>query len=149
MGILKQAFIRQPKVPIMFQEKLNDCGLACIKMIVGYYKPKLSINYDGMYEESRNGMTVESLVNVASQVGLSANVSQAQWHQLQYIDKPCILFWNENHYVVLAESNKKGCMIHDPREGKVFYYWLQMYRNYSKICIEFTPKENCYLNIKQ
>ena len=55
---------------------------------------------------------------------------------------PCIVFWNNNHFVVLNGFKGKYAIINDPSRGKTKYPMEAFEKNYSGICLCFKPTES-------
>ncbi len=54
---------------------------------------------------------------------------------------PCILFWDNNHFVVLTGFGKKGACINDPAAGPVVVPMAQFVQHYSGIALQIVPGE--------
>ena len=125
-------------VPVVLQQKQNDCAIACLSMLAQFHKLKCDLNIQDHHSDDSKGISIEKLISIANSIGLTAKASKVPWHKLQTVAKPCILFWRNNHYVVLISVLDEGCTIHDPSCGKMFFYWPQFYYHYSHICVELS-----------
>lgn len=103
-----------------------DCGPSCIAMVASYYNKKLSLSY--LRNESqltREGVSLLSIEHTCNKIGLETRCGQFSISYLiEVFKKPCILHWNENHFVVLKEIKrlKNGdfiFIIYDPAFGKI------------------------------
>lgn len=99
------------KFPIYTQHDAMDCGPTCLRMIAAYYGKKYSI--ETLREKSfisRNGVTMLALSEAAEKLGFHSMGIQVSLHNLiNDVPLPCILHWNQNHFVVLYHiSNHKG-----------------------------------------
>lgn len=96
------------KFPICIQHDTMDCGVACIKMISTYYDQRYSLSHlKEMCIPSREGVSLSNISATLEQIGYSTNGGRLSLDRL--IEKaplPCILFWNQEHFVVLYKIKK-------------------------------------------
>ncbi|MCO6148904.1 cysteine peptidase family C39 domain-containing protein, partial [Flavobacterium sp. NRK1] len=103
-----------------------DCGPACLAMISQYYGKKYSLS--SLREKSyltREGVSLLSIAEAAGTIGFeSIPVKVALGALISLVEKkPCILHWDQNHFVVLLKiekrpfSNKLVFKIADPAYG--------------------------------
>jgi ATP-binding cassette subfamily B protein RaxB len=52
---------------------------------------------------------------------------------------PCILHWNDDHFVVLARRRLRSVVIHDPARGEKVLTWPEFQRFFSGIALELSP----------
>lgn len=108
------------------QHDQMDCGPACLSMISSHYKKKYSLQY--LREISfitREGVSLLGIVEASNKIGFKAVSAKLTLERL-YNEKgffPCILHWNQNHFVVLKKiskniiTKKKYFHIADPSHG--------------------------------
>lgn len=104
------------------QKDTMQCGAACLAMITSYYKNPVDIDYiSSLCGASRHGVSMLGLCNAAHDIGFDAIGIKSNTQKLQTLKLPCILHWNQNHFVVLNHVNRKGTKfyISDPGEGNV------------------------------
>lgn len=91
----------------------------------------------------------------AACVGLQTMTAAAATHELGDIKLPCILHWNQEHFVVLYEISKNGkrYKVADPGKGLITYtkkefesHWLSSMTDGepSGIVMQLTPTEEFY-----
>lgn len=130
----------QPKLPIYLQSEVAECGLTCVTMVAYYHGFKTNmLAMRQKYPTGLQGITVKQLVNIASDIGLSARVLKLDLGQLAKVKKPAILHWNFNHFVTLAAVSSKGIVIHDPAKGRLKLDWNQVSESFTGIAIELVP----------
>jgi ABC-type bacteriocin/lantibiotic exporter with double-glycine peptidase domain len=109
------------KYPIILQQNEEDCGAACLAMIVKYYGKIFTINR--IREAIGTGQLGTSLLGLrrgAENIGFDA-VSKRTNPQI--LDKmkdaplPAIIHWKGYHYVVLYGQKGKKYIIADPIVG--------------------------------
>lgn len=104
------------------QLDLMDCGPACLKMISQYYGKNYSLQR--LRERcfiSRQGVSMLGISDAAESIGFRTRGVKLTLQEL--IDNkpyPCIIHWNQNHFVVCYGSSKHGRFfkISDPARGK-------------------------------
>jgi ATP-binding cassette subfamily B protein len=102
------------------QHDLMDCGPACLRMIAKYYGKNISLT--AIREKSyltKEGVSLIGLSNAAENFGLKSLGSKLSVQDLyKKAPLPCILHFNENHFVVLYKVKKNLFYIADPSKGK-------------------------------
>lgn len=86
-----------------------DCGPTCLRIIAKYYGRSCAIQY--LREKSfitREGVSMLGISDAAESIGFRTNGVKITFEQL-VSDKPlpCILHWNQNHFVVCYDIQKK------------------------------------------
>jgi len=115
---------------VIFQKKINDCGVTALKMIFEYYKiPSTSEKISKDVLREGNGLSMLSLKEMAELKGLKTECWRFALKDLKNIKLPAIAFVKGNHYVVISEIKKNGkIIILDPAIGKLSYS-LQKFQN--------------------
>lgn len=104
-----------------------DCGPACLAMVTAFHGKHYSIEF--LRENSfisREGVSLLNIENVAKEIGMDTFALKLSIDELKnrkYLF-PCILHWNQNHFIVLRKitKNKLGeCIYHisDPAHGRI------------------------------
>ncbi|SEW17818.1 ATP-binding cassette, subfamily B [Chitinophaga sp. YR573] len=110
--------------PYFKQFDKKDCGPTCLKMIVKYYGKSISLEtlrkYTGI---TRSGVSLLGLSTAAEKVGLrSINAAITFEELMEDVDKPCIVHWDQAHFVVVTPKiSKNKLVIADPAQGLVTY----------------------------
>lgn len=112
------------RFPFRSQTESADCGPACIQMIAAYYGKRLSLPDLKKYcQVTRLGIALKDILDGCQRIGLKAVPLKIQTEKLQDMPLPAILYWNQEHYVVLYQiSQRKGKRIYhiaDPNYGKI------------------------------
>jgi len=112
------------KLKLFRQLEAMDCGPACIQMISFYYGRSVSLYKLRDYcNVTRIGISGTDIVNGCRAIGLNANIYRFGIDVINQCDQPLILFWRQNHFVVLHKILKsaKGniYIIADPEYGIV------------------------------
>lgn len=110
------------KFPIYLQKDTMQCGVACLIMICKYYKIKCSLQkISELCYATTEGISMLGISTAAYQLGLNSFSGCMKIEQLSTF-LPCILHWDQNHFVVLYKiKNGKKFYIADPGKGKIVY----------------------------
>ena len=100
-----------------------QCGVACLQMICRYYKGRYSTETLHRYCFATNeGVSLLGISEAACKLGLNTTSGRMTVEQLVQAPPPCILHWNQNHFVVLYKIRRgKTFYIADPGKGKIKY----------------------------
>lgn len=113
-----------------------DCGPACLATIANFFGKRISLSYlREISYASRDGVSLFNLARASETVGFQAVATKTTIDNLQQELFPCILFWDQKHYVVLygIKKGKKNTRfrIADPNYGNLSYeledfkkYWI-------------------------
>ena len=115
-----------------------DCGPTCLRMIARHYGRSYSLqNLRERCHITREGVSMLGISDAAESIGFRATGVKITWEQLRdEMPLPCIVHWNQRHFVVVYEIRKKrgGYVIKvaDPASGLLTYTeeafcraWLQ------------------------
>ncbi|APT22911.1 ABC transporter ATP-binding protein [Flavobacterium columnare NBRC 100251 = ATCC 23463] len=118
---------KKPKVTFYNQLESTDCGAACLAMIISYHGKKVSLSQvKEQFELTRIGVSIQDIIQVASNIGFQTVALKLTQEQLEEIPLPSILYWKQEHFVVLEK------IIH--KKGETLYYILDP--GYGKIILE-------------
>lgn len=116
--------MRRKHMIFVKQHDAMQCGVACLTMICRYYGMNYSTEYiDNYCHANTEGVSMLGIAEGAKAVGLETTTFAATTTELSEIKLPCILHWNQNHFVVLYKisSDAKKYIIADPGKGIVKY----------------------------
>lgn len=105
--------------PLYTQLDSMDCGPTCLRMVAQYYGRKYSLQY--LREQSfitRLGVSMLGISDAAEHIGFRTISVRCDVNQL--IDEaplPCILHWNQQHFVVCYGIEKKSSWLRNRREA--------------------------------
>lgn len=104
-------------VPLYRQLNLMDCGPTCLKMVAKYHGKNFSLNKLRIDSEiGKDGVNLLGISDAAEKIGCrSRGVKLTVKELLDDAPKPCILHWEQNHFVVLPPQKANGkILIADP-----------------------------------
>lgn len=153
---------KMKKFPFYRQHDQMDCGPTCLRMISQYYGRTYST--ERLRQESkisREGVSLLGISEAAENIGFrTIGVKLTPEQFFKETPLPCIVFWNQVHFVVVYKVKGDKVFIANPAAGKVVYSkkeflesWLNHKSNgHSKgiaLLFHTTPKFYEYENEKQ
>lgn len=120
------------KIAYRPQRDVMGCGAACLSMITSYYGNTLPLDFiSSQCGMTAHGVSLLSIVKTARSIGFEALGIKSDLTHLHSIPLPCILHWDQNHFVVLSKINSEGdeFEIIDPGEGRICLS-LDRFRNH-------------------
>ena len=124
------------KFPHYSQHDAMDCGPTCLRMVAAYYGRIYSL--ENLREKSfitREGTSMLGISEAAENIGFRTTGVKVSFEELKTAPLPCIVHWNQQHFVVVYDikapskpslSSRRGAggevvFIADPAAGKVKY----------------------------
>ncbi len=106
--------------PIHFQHDSMQCGIACLQMVCEYYGRKYTLEQlaEKCYATTE-GVSLLGISQAAESMGLHTVCGKLTVEQLLPEVLPCILHWNQNHFVVLYRVKRRRYYLADPGRGRV------------------------------
>jgi ATP-binding cassette subfamily B protein len=104
-----------------------DCGPTCLRIIAKHYGRNYSLQrlreISGI---NREGVSLLGISEAAEKIGFRTTGARLSLEKLLEIDLPCILHWQQKHFVVLymissKSSSKRIYHISDPARGLIEY----------------------------
>lgn len=138
------------KFPSYRQLNTMDCGPACLKIISRYYGKYFDLDFlRQKCGYTNSGTSIFDLANGSEEIGLRSLVVKLNYDDLyDKIKLPCIIHWNDSHFVVLYKIKRKRVYISDPAIGLVSYNVEEFLSSWYidekgvALVLETTPKFN-------
>jgi len=124
----------------LLQSEAAECGLASVAMIALHYGHR--VNLSGLrqrYPTSIKGTTLEELMGIAADLELAPRAVRLEVDELDKLQKPAILHWDLNHFVVVESSDSKRATILDPGRGRRIMPLAKLGRHFTGVALELTP----------
>ena len=120
------------KFPFYHQHDNMDCGATCLRMVVKYYGKNYSL--EALRERThitRMGVSLLGISQAAEKIGLRTLGVKVAFEKLLVAPLPCIVHWNQNHFIVVYDikthKSKDGrswegyVKVADPGQGLIKY----------------------------
>ena len=113
--------------PFFHQMDEMDCGPTCLNIVAASHGKQFPMeNLRKLCYKSRTGVSLLSLSDAAESIGMHSTGVKISWEQLRdEAPLPCIVHWNQNHFIVVYEIKKHGSewyvYVSDPAEGLLKY----------------------------
>lgn len=100
-----------------------QCGIACLQMVCRYFGISYSIQeLSHLCFATTEGVSLLAISEAAGKIGMRTIKAKVTIQQLINAPLPCILYWEQKHFVVLYRINrKKKYFIADPAKGLIKY----------------------------
>ena len=143
------------KFPVYLQHDANDCGPACLRMISGYYGKNYALeSLRGKSFINRQGVSLLGISDAAEAIGFRSRGLKLTYHQLKNdIVLPCIVHWNQEHFVVVRKVTSDKVHVVDPAFGSIIYSqsefikcWVSTVEDGESlgICLQLEPMPEFY-----
>ena len=152
--------MRKTKFVNIKQRDAMDCGPSCLAIVVNYYRRQ--VDRDGLRKIcslGKDGVSLLGISKAAETIGFKTIGGRLSFNTLAHeIPLPCIVHWNQNHFVVVYKIKKhnKGkytVYVADPGKGHVTYtkeefceHWISTKTNGEEkgIALLLEPTEQFY-----
>lgn len=136
-------FKGRARTPTVIQMEAVECGAAALGIVLGYYGQHVSL------EElrvscgvSRDGVNAFNIIRAAESYNLSGKGYEVDAKNINEVHTPAILYWENNHFVVLEGVKKDRVYINDPATGPRVIHFDDFKRQFSRVVLEFERKPN-------
>lgn len=112
-----------------------DCGPSCLRMVAKYYGRSFSLQrlreLSGINKE---GVSLLGISEAAEKLGFRTQGVKLTFDQLKQVNLPCIVHWEQKHFVVLYRIKNGIFYVADPDRGLLKYkeveflqHWISMH----------------------
>ena len=124
----------------LLQTEAAECGLAALAMIANHHGHRVTLpGLRQRFPTSIKGMTLEHLMRIASELELAPRAVRLEIDEFDQLQKPAILHWDLNHFVVLESANASHATVLDPALGRRKFSLAQLGRHFTGVALELTP----------
>ena len=101
------------KVKHIPQTQESECGLSCVSMVLNYYGYDIIPREMKEYSEiGRDGLSLNKLGSILKDYSCDVDIYEAGYNRLiDIFHGPLILYWENNHFVVLTSITKNHFFI--------------------------------------
>lgn len=133
-------FRRRPRTPVFRQAEAAECGLACLAMIAAYHGQGTTLAIlRRKFTLSLKGVNLTRMIEMAQTMGFTSRAIRLEVDEVVNLQRPCILHWDMDHFVVLCNANKRHAVINDPAYGTRKVDWKTIEKHFTGIALELTP----------
>jgi ATP-binding cassette subfamily B protein len=107
-----------------YYRQLNamDCGPTCLRMIARFYGRHYNIEtLRQIAGFSKQGVSLLGISESAERIGFRTRGVKITVNQLAQVNLPCIIHWDQTHFVVLVEKSGTRFKVADPAKGLLSY----------------------------
>ena len=139
------------------QHDSMDCGPTCLKMVAKFYGKNYSLqNLRDRCHITREGVSLLGISDAAESIGFRTTGVKVTWRQMvEEMPLPCIVHWNQRHFVVVYDVLKKRgsykVVVADPASGLLEYRaedflksWLESEEKTEGIALILEPTPKFY-----
>jgi len=122
------------KFPYYRQLETMDCGPVCLKIIAQYYGRNYSLqNLREKCHISREGVSLLGISDAAELIGLRPTGVLISWQELRdNAPLPCIIHWNQQHFIVVYKIKNGKVYVSDPASGLLKYSEKQFIKSWAQ-----------------
>ena len=107
------------RVPVILQMTPNECGAACLAMVLTYYGHETTIGECRQYLHSgRDGVTARDISQAGRDLGLRVRAFSMEPSSLAEVPLPAIIHLNFNHFLVVERWTPDRVKVVDPAVGR-------------------------------
>lgn len=116
------------------QRDSRQCGPACLAMIATAMGRETDAeDLEALCQTTSEGISLKTIADIARIEGIESAAATVTPERLRELPLPCILHWDNNHFVVLYEITAKGrYRVADPAAGKVSYTREELTRHWAR-----------------
>ncbi|MDQ0462407.1 ATP-binding cassette subfamily B protein RaxB [Caulobacter ginsengisoli] len=121
------------------QTEASECGLASLAMAASMLGSQIDLPWlRQRYPASSRGNSLRELAEVAGAIGLSARAVTCEMAELKDLQRPAILHWSLNHFVVLDRVRAGSVRVFDPALGYCTLSMAEVSRKFTGVAMELT-----------
>jgi len=127
-----------------------DCGPTCLRIISKYYGKIYSLaTLRAKSYTTREGSSLSQLGAAAESIGFRSLGAKISFKQLEEsAPLPCIIHWNQNHYIVVYKIKNNKVYVSDPAMGLVHYSYNDFIEHWISAGADSKVKEGIVLLIE-
>ncbi|MGF7234240.1 MAG: cysteine peptidase family C39 domain-containing protein, partial [Frankia sp.] len=129
------------RIPVLISDTMTECGAACLAMVLGYFGRRATVGECAKRcFVGRDGASALAVATAARSYGLQVKPYRVeQLDDLASIDRPAVLYWAFNHFVVLEQFRGDTAVIVDPARGRVVADRQELDENFTGVALAMTP----------
>lgn len=89
-----------------------QCGVACLQIVCSFYGRDYSADLlSKICYATTEGVSMLDIKEAANMLGFKTMCARVEIKDLYKASGPCILYWNQNHFVVLLNIKKTSSLM--------------------------------------
>ena len=125
--------------PIL-QSEASECALACLAMVAQAHGLHIDIaDLRRRFPLSLKGANLKQVMGYAAKLDFNSRPLRLDLEELGQLQRPCILHWDLNHFVVLKKVGQRRITILDPAVGERRISLADVSRSFTGVALELTP----------
>jgi len=118
--------------PFYRQPDMMSCGPTCVRIVAKYYGQSVPLDKILRFSETnREGSNLANLAKAAESIGFRTLGVKISFKNLfEKKPTPCIIHWNQKHFVVVYKVKQNNIWIADPAYGKIRYSKKEFIKNW-------------------
>ena len=126
-------------VPLIFQGETNECGLACVCMILNYFGRQTELASLRAVHRDTRPLSLETISNIAESHDLAVRALRCELEDLTKLQLPVIAHVDFDHFVVIDHCSRGSLSLLDPASGRLKTSLKAFSRRFTGIVIEARP----------
>ena len=108
------------------------CGITCLQMVCKHFGREVSLRtLSKLCVATSEGVSMLGVNEAANKLGLRTMCARTDFDTLSKATLPCVLHWNQNHFVVLYKVRKGRIFyVADPGKGLVKYNLEEFWKHW-------------------
>lgn len=99
-----------------------NCGPTCLRMISMHYGRAISLEkLQRLSETTRQGSSLRGIADAAEKIGFRTLGVKIDFQSLREAPLPCIVHWDQNHFIVVYRLKNDTVYVADPARGLLQY----------------------------
>ena len=108
-----------------------DCGPTCLRMVAKHYGRNFKVQtLRQLCEISKEGVSLLGISDASEKIGFRSLGAKLNAADLKEAELPCILHWQQNHFVVLYQIKNNKFYLADPASGLIALNEIEFKRNW-------------------
>lgn len=133
--------------PYYKQHDAMDCGPSCLRMIAKHYGKSISLQkIRDLSHISREGVSLLGISEAAEELGFHTVGTRISFDQLKKeVPLPCIVHWQQNHFVVVYKIKKNTIYVADPAHSLIKYSTEEFIKQWASTEVDEVKQGICLL----
>lgn len=127
----------------VLQQEARECGAACLTMVVNMLGGDVSLTQVRTILSNGNGdQRLGDIIAAGKDLGLKSRVLKLSIPQIKRHEKPLLLHWDFEHFVLLESYRKDKFVILDPAVGRRVVSADDFGKSYTGVLVYFSRDES-------